>query len=125
MTEPLDDDLVDPFDPDLFEEHKPEPLPATPLADLITIRPPWSWSNLTQDEARLLDTQLQEWISDYNTHLAIAVTHVIPGCWRQHRALSQTIPIVYWAWWDAHRNPAAIGRGVPHPAPAGIPGPAR
>jgi hypothetical protein len=109
MTEP--DDARDPFDTDEADEG-PTPLPETPLAELITIRPPWSWSNLTEDEARRLDTQIQEWVIDYNTHLALAVGHVIPGCWRQHPGLSQTLPIVYWAWWDAHRNPAATIRSA-------------
>ena len=113
MTTPLDD-LEDPFDTEAGEEDDEdlEPLPATPLSELITVRPPWSWSNLTPDEARLLDSQLQEWVIDYNTHLTTSGAHVIPGCWRQHPALSQTIPVLYWAWWDAHRNPAATVRSA-------------
>ena len=32
--------------------------------------------------------------------------------WPQHPALSQTVPVLYWAWWDAHRNPAATVRSA-------------
>jgi len=111
MTGPLDD-VDDPFDTDHAADDGPTPLTATPLAELITVRPPWSWSNLTDDEARLLDSQVQEWITDYNTHLTTAGAHVIPGCWRQHPALLQTVPVLYWAWWDAHRNPDATIRSA-------------
>jgi hypothetical protein len=85
----------------------PPTLPPTLLANLIKVRPPWSWCNLTEDEARRLDSQLQDWITDYNTHLATDIGHVIPACWRQHPALLQNLPVLYWAWWDAHRNPEA------------------
>ena len=114
MTTPLDDDLDDPFDtdPQDSETDEIEPLPATPLSELITVRPPWSWSNLDEDQARLLDHQIQQWIIDYNTHLTTSGAHVIPGCWRQHPALVQTVPVLYWAWWDAHRNPAATIRSA-------------
>ena len=90
----------------------PTALRATRLAGLIKTRPPWSWSNLTDDEARQLDGQLQDWITDYNTHLATDLAHVIPACWRQHPALLQNIPVLYWAWWDAHRNPEASIRAA-------------
>ena len=85
----------------------PQPLPPTHLADLITVRPPWSWSNLTEGEARDLDGALTLWVTQYNDHLTTDVSHVIPACWRQHPALAQNLPVLYWTWWDAHRNAAA------------------
>jgi hypothetical protein len=87
-------------DPDL-------PLDPTPLSELIEIRPPWSWSNLTEDEAHALDAALTTWVVQYNDHLTTDVSHVIPACWRQHPALAQNLPVLYWAWWAAHRNAAA------------------
>jgi len=108
VTTPLDD-VEDPFDTDPQDTGPDEikPRPATPLSELIGVRPPWSWSNLDEDQARLLDSQLQEWIGDYNQHLTTSGAHVIPGCWRQHPALLQTVPVLYWAWWNTHRNPEA------------------
>lgn len=88
-------------------DEKPKPLPVIPLAELVGVRPPWSWSNLTVDEAEVLDVMLTDWVADYNTQHTTDTGHVIPACWRQHPALAHQIPVLFWTWWDTHRNPDA------------------
>lgn len=69
--------------------------------------PPWAWSNLTDDEAHALDDAVQEWVGDYNRHLAITEDHVIPACWRQHPGLAQELPVQFHGWLAVHRDPSA------------------
>ena len=60
--------------------------------------PPWTWSNLEDDDARDLDTAVQAWVGDYNRHLATKTEEIIPACWRQHLALTQELPVQYYRW---------------------------
>ena len=69
--------------------------------------PPWAWSNLTDAEARDLDTAVQAWVGDYNRHLATKTEEVIPACWRQHLALTQELPVQVHGWRAAHVDPEA------------------
>jgi hypothetical protein len=69
----------------------------TPLGGQAAQQPPpspWTWSNLTDDDARTLEAAVEEWIKDYNQHLAVNEDDVIPACWRQHPTLSRTYLIL-------------------------------
>jgi len=92
------------------QQPAPVTVTVTPLADLLTAdprKPPWSWSNLTEDQARQLDASLGQWVQDYNATMATKPPQVVPRCWRQHPALVQLLPVLYWAWWASHADPAA------------------
>lgn len=82
-----------------------------PLSNLINPRhggrPPWTWSNLTEDEAEELDSLLDSFVACYNITLALQLEHIIPRCWREHPALAQELPVQYWGWWASHRDPRA------------------
>lgn len=69
--------------------------------------PPWTWANLTADDAAWLDGALDEFVDTYNRVLAMKVDEVIPRCWRRHPALAQELPVQYWGWWAAHVDQAA------------------
>lgn len=68
-------------------------------------RPPWAWSNLTDDEADELHTSLLWFVATYNGEYAVEVDHVIPACWPRHSRLRHELAALYWAWWAAHRDP--------------------
>lgn len=68
-------------------------------------RPPWSWTNLTETEAQHLDQVLDPFVDTYNLTLTTTVEDVIPGCWRLHPGLVQEMPVQFWGWWSAHRDP--------------------
>ena len=72
-----------------------------------TTPPPWTWSNLEEDDARDLDTAIQAWVGDYNRHLATKTEEIIPACWRQHLALTQELPVQLHGWRAVHLDPAA------------------
>ena len=82
-----------------------------PLSSLINPktggRPPWTWSNLTGEEAEELDGALDAFVASYNNTLALQLEHIVPRCWREHPALAQELPVQYWGWWAAHRDPRA------------------
>lgn len=65
-------------------------------------RPPWTWANLTVEEAQWLDLALDQFVSSYNHVQATRIEEVIPPCWRQHPGLTQELPVQLWAWWAAH-----------------------
>lgn len=66
--------------------------------------PRWAWSNLTVREAEDLDAKLDDWVGDYNRHLAVKMEHLVPACWRQHPCLAQELPVQFHGWAYIHRN---------------------
>jgi hypothetical protein len=85
----------------------------TPLAKLIKDgRPPWAWSNLTDDEADELHTSLLWFVATCNGEYAVELDHVIPACWPQHARLRHELPALYWAWWASHRDPTGSATGA-------------
>ena len=70
-------------------------------------RPPWAWANLTPDEGEWFDDALDEFVETYNRVHVVSVGEVIPACWRLHPAAAQELPVQFWAWWNAHLDPAA------------------
>ena len=83
------------------------PLQPFALEPLIGIRPPWHWANLDHDERDFLEVTLDLFISDYNATLALKPDHLIPACWRLHPYLTQVLPVLFFAWINAHRTAAA------------------
>lgn len=83
----------------------------TPLSKLIQDgRPPWAWSNLSDVQAEELHTSLLWFVHTYNTQYAVELSHMIPACWPEHPRMVHELPVLYWAWWGAHRDKnAAIG----------------
>jgi hypothetical protein len=67
--------------------------------------PPWSWTNLTSEEADWLDAALNGFVDDYNRTYVTTIEEVIPACWRQHPALAHELPVQFWSWWTAHLDP--------------------
>ena len=98
------------------------PLEPFPLEALIGIRPPWHWANLDADERDFLEATLDLFVTDYNNHFAIKPDHLIPACWRHHPYMNQVLPVLFFAWINAHRTATArIGdamyfhvRDLPH-----------
>lgn len=64
--------------------------------------PPWTWANLTAQDAAWMDDTLDEFVDTYNRVYALKVDEVIPRCWRLHPALAHELPVQYWGWWAAH-----------------------
>lgn len=80
----------------------------TPLANLIDEgRPPWAWSNLTENEADQLYTSLLWFVATCNDQYAVDPGDVIPACWPAHPRLVHELPVLYWGWWAAHRDTRA------------------
>ena len=92
-------------DDDLDEEVRA--LPPFPLAPLIGIRPPWHWPNLDPDEREYLEDKVDEFVTDYNAHLALKPDDLIPACWRRHPYMNQVLPVLFFSWVNSHRLPAA------------------
>lgn len=86
---------------------QPKAHPPFFLEPLLGARPPWAWMNLTPDEAEFLAEQLDAFVASYNEHLTTTLNDIIPACWRDHPMLVQLLPVLFWSWYMAHRDPAA------------------
>ena len=96
-------------DPDV-DDDEDEPIHALevfPLERLIGIRPPWHWANLEADERGFLEVTLDLFVTDYNNHFALKPDHLIPACWRHHPYMNQVLPVLFFAWINAHRTATA------------------
>lgn len=83
----------------------------TPLSKLVAgTRAPWVWSNLDESEARELHLSLLWFVDTYNSQYVTDLDEIIPACWPLHPRMVHELPVLYWAWWAAHRAPdATIG----------------
>jgi hypothetical protein len=87
---------------------RPQDNTATPLSKLVDgNRAPWVWSNLDEDEALELHLSVLWFVDTYNNQYVTDLSEVIPACWPLHPRMVHELPVVYWAWWAAHRAPTA------------------
>lgn len=87
---------------------RPEDNKVTPLSKLVDDnRAPWVWSNLDEDEAGELHLSVLWFVDTYNNQYVTDLSEVIPACWPLHPRMVHELPVVYWAWWSAHRAPTA------------------